>query len=191
MNLFAFSEKKCPAERKVYDMKYFIISYRLSAEDYSEYDKLYNKDYIRLRFKRLIPLYIVPVIICAFLDVQTAIIVGGMALFSFFLPFLGNSEFSRLRAESSIFKRESTVEFYDDHIVTRLLPDGNFRSETEKHYGFDKIHRILESNNSFYFTFKDNSLLVIPKKYIGQDEYTMIRNLIENLFRNKYLFIQY
>ena len=171
-------------------MKYFSVSYRLTAEDYNEYDRLYNRDYIKLRFKRLIPLYVVPIIICAFMDLTTAIIVGVMALFSFILPFLGNREFSKLRAESSLFKRESTVEFYDNHIVTRLLPDGNFRSETEKHYGFDKINRIFESESSFYFTFKDNSLLVIPKRYIGQDEYTMIKNLIENLFRNKYLFLQ-
>lgn len=171
-------------------MKYFSVSYRLTAEDYNEYDRLYNRDYIKLRFKRLIPLYIVPIIICAFIELQTAIIVGVMALFSFILPFLGNREFSKLRAESSLFKRESTVEFYDNHIVTRLLPDVNFRSETEKHYGFDKINRILESETSFYFAFKDNSLLVIPKKYIGQEEYTMIKNLIENIFRNKYLFIQ-
>ncbi len=171
-------------------MKYFSISYRLTAEDYNEYDRLYNRDYIKLRFKRLIPLYIVPVIICAFIELQTAIIVGVMALFSFILPFLGNREFSKLRGESSLFKRESTVEFYDNHIVTRLLPDENFKSETEKHYGFDKVNRVLESEGSFYFAFKDNSLLVIPKKYIGQEEYTMIKNLIENLFRNKYLFLQ-
>lgn len=171
-------------------MKYFTLSYRLNAEDYNEYDKIYNRDYAKLRFKKIIPLYIVPVIICAFLDVQTAIIVGAMALFSFFLPFLGNREFSSLRAESSIFKRETTVEFYDNHIVTRLLPDNNFKSETEKHYGFDKVNRILESEKAFYFVFKDNSLLVIPKKYIGQQEFIMIKNLIENLFRNKYLFLE-
>ncbi len=171
-------------------MKYFTLSYRLSAEDYKEYDKLYNSDYIKLRFKRLIPLYIVPVIICAFMDLKTAIIIGVMALFSFILPFLGNREFSKLRGESSLFKRESTVEFYDNHIVTRLLPDGNFKSETEKHYGFNKINRILESETTIYFAFSDNSLLVIPKKYVGQEEYTMIKNLIENLFRNKYLFLQ-
>ena len=171
-------------------MKYFSLSYRLSCDDYKEYDKLYNRDYVRLRFKRLIPLYIVPVIICSFFDLQTAIIVGIMAVFSFILPFLGNREFSKLRAESSLFKREQTVEFYDNHIVTRLIPDGKFRSETEKHYGFDKVNRILESETNFYFTFTDNALLVIPKKYTSQDEYTMIKNLIENLFRNKYLFIQ-
>lgn len=171
-------------------MKYFTLSYRLNEADYREYDKIYNRDYIRLRMKRLLPVYLIPVVISAFLDVQTAIIIAVMALFSFILPFLGNKEFSALRAESAVFKRETTVEFYDNHIVTRLLPDGNFRSETEKHYGFDKVNRILESETTFYFAFKDNSLLVIPKRYISQDEYTMIKNLIENLFRNKYLFIQ-
>ena len=176
-------------ERKVCNMKYFSVSYRLTAEDYNEYDRLYNRDYIKLRFKRLIPLYVVPIIICAFMDLTTAIIVGVMALFSFILPFLGNREFSKLRAESSLFKRESTVEFYDNHIVTRLLPDGNFRSETEKHYGFNKINRIFESESSFYFTFKDNSLLVIPKKYVGQDEYTMTFFLDEGEWVSSVIYI--
>ena len=76
-------------------MKYFTLSYRLTAEDYEEYDRLYNRDYIKLRLKRLIPLYIVPVIVCAFIELQTAIIVAVMALFSFILPIIGNSVFSR------------------------------------------------------------------------------------------------
>lgn len=171
-------------------MKYFTLSYRLTAEDYEEYDRIYNRDYIKLRLKRLVPLYIVPVIVCAFIELQTAIIVAVMALFSFILPIIGNSVFSKQRGESSIFKRESTVEFYDNHIVTRLLPDGSFKSETEKHYGFDKINRILESDACFYFIFKDNSLLVIPKKYINEEQYTMIKNLIENLFISKYFYLQ-
>lgn len=171
-------------------MKYFTLSYRLTTEDYEEYDRLYNRDYIKLRLKRLIPLYIVPVIVCAFIELQTAIIVAVMALFSFILPIIGNSVFSKQRGESSIFRRESTVEFYDNHIVTRLLPDGSFKSHTEKHYDFDKINRILESEGSFYFIFKDNSLLVIPKKYINEEQYTMIKNLIENLFISKYFYLQ-
>ncbi len=171
-------------------MKYFTLSYRLTAEDYNEYDKIYNRDYIKLRLKRLIPLYIVPVVICAFMDFKTAIIVGVMALFSLIIPILGNNVFSRLRRESSLFKRESTVDFYDNHIVTRLLPDSSFKSYTEKHYGFDKINRILESESYLYFAFKDNSLLVIPKRFVSQEQYTMIKNLIENLFKSKYFYLQ-
>ncbi len=171
-------------------MKYFTLSYNLTAEDYSEYDKIYNRDSVRLRLRRMLPLYAVPVIICFFLDLQTAVIIATMAVISFVLPYIGNKEFSKCRADSSIFKRATTVDFYDNHIVTRLLPDSNFKSETEKHYGFDKINRILESETTFYFAFSDNSLLVIPKKYINEEQYTMIKNLIENLFRNKYFYLQ-
>lgn len=171
-------------------MKYFTLSYNLTAEDYTEYDKIYNRDSVKLRLRRMLPLYVVPIIICFFLDVQTAIIIATMAVISFILPYIGNKEFSKCRADSSIFRRATTVEFYDNHIVTRLLPYGNFKSETEKHYGFDKIQRILESETTVYFAFSDNTLLLIPKKYINEEQYTMIKNLIENLFRNKYFYLQ-
>lgn len=172
-------------------MKYFSLSYKLSAADYDEYDKIYNRDATKLRLRRLLPVYAIILIVGSFSDLLTTLLfLIFMTLTSSLIPILINKEFSKARADSTTFKKAMTVEFYDNHIITRLLPDENLRSETEKHYGFDKINRILESETAFYFAFSDNSLLVIPKKYVGQEEHTMIKNLIENLFRNKYLFLQ-
>ena len=161
-----------------------------TAEDYNEYDKIYNRDSMRLRLRRLLPLYAIPIVLCSFFDLQSAFIIAIMAVVSFVLPFMGNKGFIKLREDSMIFKRETTVEFYDNHIVTKLLPDFQHKSQTEKHYGFDKINRVLESETNFYFAFSDNSLLIIPKRFISEEEFIMIKNLIENLFRNKYLFLQ-
>ena len=79
-----------------------------------------------------------------------------------------------------------TIDFYDNHIVVNYEPNEYVRSYSEKHYGFDVVQNILESTENIYFAFKDNSLLIIPKAVLDSEKYTMISNLIENLFKNKY-----
>ncbi len=171
-------------------MKYFSISYRLSTEDYREYDKIYNRDVLKLRMKRM-ALPIIFMIICiAFVDVKSLPLFLVLISSPIIVSFLISNNFSKCRNNSLIFKREMTVDFYDNHIVTRLLPGESFKSSGEKHYGFDKIIRILESDTNFYFFFRDNSLLIVPKRYVDTEQYEMIKNLIDNLFRDKYFFLQ-
>ena len=79
-----------------------------------------------------------------------------------------------------------TIDFYDDHFVVSYEGNENVKSHSEKHYGFQMIQNILESSENIYFAFNDNSLLIIPKVILDSEKYTMISNLIENLFKNKY-----
>ncbi len=170
-------------------MKYFTLSYSLTTQDYREYDSIYINELLKMKLKKSF-LYLIPVVLCAFLDFSTAIIVAVMALLSFLLPIISCNEFSIRRNRSFVFDRETTVEFYDDHIVTYLLPCDKYKSQTQVHYGFDKVGRVLESEKNFYFMFKDNTMVIIPKRAVGEQEYTMIKNLIDNLFSNKYFFFQ-
>ncbi len=171
-------------------MKYFSLSYRLSAEDYREYDKIYNRDVLKLRMKRLALPIICVIIFNAFINIKSLPLTIALISSPIIVSFLISNNFLKCRNNSLIFKRELTVDFYDNHIVTRLLPGENFKSSSEKHYGFEKIVRILESDTNFYFFFRDNSLLIVPKRYVEAEQYEMIKNLIENLFRNKYFFLQ-
>ena len=79
-----------------------------------------------------------------------------------------------------------TVDFYDNHIVVSYEPNETIKSYSEKHYGFHMVQNILESRENIYFAFNDNSLLIIPKAVLDEERYTMISNLIENLFKYKY-----
>ncbi len=171
-------------------MKYFSLSYRPNVEDYREYDKIYNRDLLKLRMKRFALPIIFMIIFTAFLDIKSLPLFIVLIFSPIIISLLISNNFSKGRKNSLIFKREMTVDFYDNHIVTRLLPDENFKSEIEKHYGFDKIIRILESDTNLYFFFRDNSLLIVPKRYVGAEQYEMIKNLIENLFKNKFYFLQ-
>lgn len=169
-------------------MKYFTLSYSLSKNDYKEYDSIYLKDLLKINLKRL-PIYVIPVVLALFVDIYATYMLAVLMVLSILLPIVLNLRYSKQREGSFIFSREMTVDFYADHIVTRLLPSGKFNSTTESHYGFDKVAKILESDNYFYFIFRDSTVLLIPKAALGESEYEMIKNLVDNLFRSKYLFI--
>lgn len=172
-------------------MKYFSVKMRLSKEDYKQYDKIYFTDSLKISFKRIGFIFFIGAIIYAFLDLYLAVSAFAYGLVVMLVPLLVNREFiSKTRDKSEMFSREMTVEFYDNHLRLMLLPDEKHRSYNEKHYGFDTITKILESNENFYFTFKDNTMLLIPKRFMDKEGFEMTKNLIANLFINKYQFIK-
>lgn len=169
-------------------MKYFSLSYMLSEKDYSDYEKIVFKGSLIMSAKKMLLPFIIIVGMLFFMDT-----VGVFAVLSFwcvlliFIPQIINKEFShKTRKNSKLLKRMMTVDFYDNHIVVSYEANENVRSYSEKHYGFQMIQNILESSKNIYFAFNDNSLLIIPKAVIDTEKYTMISNLIENLFKNKY-----
>ena len=168
-------------------MKHLSLSYMLSEKDYSDYEKIVFKGTIVLAIKRMIIPFCLIVGMCFFID--TLFIIPAITYFaiSVLIPQIINREFShKTRKNSKLLKRMMTIDFYDNHIVVNYEPNEYVRSYSEKHYGFDVVQNILESTENIYFAFKDNSLLIIPKAVLDSEKYTMISNLIENLFKNKY-----
>ena len=134
----------------------------------------------------IIPLCIM-IAVSLFMDVQFLIPAIVYFVISLIIPQILSREFShKTRKNSNLLKRMMTVDFYDNHIVVSYEGNENIKSHSEKHYGFQMIQNILESRENIYFAFSDNSLLIIPKAVIDSERYTMISNLIENLFRHKY-----
>ena len=168
-------------------MKYFSLSYMLSEKDYSEYEKIVFKGSLIMSAKRMILPFFLVVGMCIFMD--SLFIISALTYFalSIIIPQLVNREFShKTRKNSNLLKRMMVVDFYDNHIVVSYEPNEIVRNHSEKHYGFDSVQNVLESRENVYFAFKDNSLLIIPKAILDTERYTMISNLIENLFKNKY-----
>ena len=168
-------------------MKYFSLSYMLSEKDYSEYEKIIFKGSIIMSAKKMLISFVLVVGMCIFMD--SLFIISALTYFalSLIIPQIINREFShKTRKNSKLLKRMMTVDFYDNHIVVSYQGNENIRSHSEKHYGFQMVQNILESRENIYFAFSDNSLLIIPKVIIDEEKYTMISNLIENLFKYKY-----
>ena len=168
-------------------MKYFSLSYMLSEKDYSDYEKIVFKGSLIMFAKKMIIPFAFIVVMCLFMDAVFIISPLVCLAFTFIISQLTNREFShKTRKSSKLLKRMMTVDFYDDHFVVSYEGNENIRSHSEKHYGFQMLQNILESSENFYFAFNDNSLLIIPKVILDNERYTMIRNLIENLFKHKY-----
>ncbi len=168
-------------------MKYFSLSYALTEKDYSDYEKIVFKGSVILSMKRMLLPFILIVAACLFMD--SLFIISALVYFalSILIPQMVSREFShKTRKNSKLLRRMMNVDFYGDHLVINYIPNEAVRSYSEKHYGFDVVQNILESTENIYFAFKDNSLLIIPKAVLDNEKYTMISNLIENLFKNKY-----
>ena len=52
---------------------------------------------------------------------------------------------------------------------------------------FDKLENIFDVNDAFIFSFKNESGINIPKRVLTPEQTEMIYNLVDNLFKNKYL----
>ena len=169
-------------------MKYFSLSYMLTEKDYSDYEKIVFKGMLIMSAKKMILPFIIILGMLFFMDiVGTLIVLAFWGVNLLIIPQVINREFShKTRRNSNLLKRMMMVDFYDNHIVVSYVPNEIVRSHSEKHYGFDRVQNILESRENIYFAFNDNSLLIIPKSILDNERYTMISNLIENLFKNKY-----
>ena len=168
-------------------MKYFSLSYMLSEKDYSDYEKIVFKGSVVISLKRMVIPLCIMIAVSLFMDVQFLIPAIVYFVISLIIPQILSREFShKTRKNSNLLKRMMIVDFYDNHIVVSYEGNENIKSHSEKHYGFQMIQNILESRENIYFAFSDNSLLIIPKAVIDSERYTMISNLIENLFRHKY-----
>lgn len=90
-------------------------------------------------------------------------------------------------SESKLSKRPVTIDFYGDHIVYRYNPTEKFKGNFEKHYAFNKVTNVIDSSNAIAFAFGEADTVLIPKRALDSEKNMMISNLIENLFKNKFI----
>lgn len=175
-------------------MKYFSLTYPLKLQDYNSYKKIAQKSIMSARLKRLI----FPVLLMAGLcfysvynkDYDSILIYVLILLLSLTgLAYVNKSNRLSEKTMSAYMKKEITVDFYDDHFVVQNHPDQYSKSFSERHYGFDTVIGVAEAEEHFYFIFKTNNILIIPKRILDEEKLGMIKNLIENLFSKIYRFI--
>lgn len=171
-------------------MKYFSLSFKLDEHDYQNYNRILTKAILLSKAKFfLLPVIAIIVGLSIFdiLDVYSAIIMALIAPVFLFTTVLLNKEYYRVTfKKSKIIKRYLTVDFYDDHIEEKYTPDEYMNGYTERHYSFKDVLHIAESKENFFFLLNDNTMLNIPKRALNEETYGMIKNLINNLFSNKF-----
>ena len=107
------------------------------------------------------------------------------------MPFVANSiyrySFISSTHKGKMIKRPVTVEFYADHLVYVLESDFNYKGIFQRHYGFDSLQQIYDFPGVFIFLFKNEGGVTIPKRAMNEDQISMVYNLVDNLFKNKYI----
>lgn len=171
-------------------MKYFSLNYSLTPEDYESYYKLIFKSAMSLRLRRIaLPLLFMLCIVAysVYNREYTSIVFYVMVtLISFTGLFYATRGRGKADKDSVYIRKPMTVDFYDDHIVIKNYPDQYTKSHGERHYGFDTVAGIAENEGYFYFLFKSNNILIIPKNVLDEEKNEMIKNLISNLFMKIY-----
>ena len=135
-------------------MKYFSVSYFLTAEDYSSYSKNGIKATNIFRMKKmLIPMML---FICmGFIEKTAFLFLPILLVISFVVPFILDKDYmNSLYKNSSILKKEMTVDFYENHFVVSTKEDEISKSSSEKHYGFEWVISVMENSDYFYFIFR-------------------------------------
>lgn len=169
-------------------MKNFSIDFSLTKSDYKNFYKTINKSLLLQRLK-------FTAIALTVTFILTAINLYSLAVTSFFLMFIlffigdiiNRIYIMRMNDRSRIGKRKTTVDFYNDHFEIINYPDEYFKGKSERHYPLDTVKMVLENDNYVYFKLEDYTTLIIPKRYIQKEEYTKIRNMIDNLYPDRFL----
>ncbi len=175
-------------------MKHFSLEYYLTPEDFKIYKKLARKSVIASKLKNLIFAIILIAVFSGFVIVDSDFVSVPMYLMIFAISVtayltVSTGETKEMEEKSLLLKKKMYVDFYSDHFVVNTHPDEFSKSYSEKHYGFDKVMSAVETEGYFYFTFTTNNILIIPKRALTGEQYGMIKNLIENLFADKYRMI--
>lgn len=83
-------------------------------------------------------------------------------------------------------KTDISVEFFEDHIVEKNI-GGETKIEFENHFPLEAITNIVETDKQYAFFVSAMEAIIIPKRVMSEEDKQKIKNLIDNLFSDKYI----
>ena len=172
-------------------MKYFSLSFTTEKQDYEFYYKDFGKGLAINQIRKSV----LSAVFCLFM---IAMLITGETLsyivpvvFVFivtcFMPLVYSKKISVSLLDSRSSRKLNRYDFYADHIEIHSLPDEKSASSTEKHLKMNGFTSVAESGTNFYFSYMNEKMLIIPKRVLDAEKYTMIKNLIDNYFSDVYM----
>lgn len=173
-------------------MKYFSLSYKAEKSDYQNYYRDFRKANLINQFKRTAfsLIFAVMITVCFLTSELIGFIVPlvFILLVSFFMPLVYSKRISIDSLFSKCSQKENRYDFYADHIEIHYS-DEEIKMTAEKHLEMRGFTAVAESNSNFYFSYKNDRMLIIPKRVLNEETYAMIKNLIKNYFSDIYMTI--
>ena len=171
-------------------MKYFSISFFSDKKDVPKQNFLFDISIFQNPAMKM--RIIITIAFAAMMFMMSNASVAAFMIISFLaIPAITSSVYNNSYLssiyKSKTMKRPVTVDFYGDHLVFTLERDLFYKGKSERHMPFDKLENIFDFNDAFIFSFKNESGINIPKRVLTPEQTEMIYNLVDNLFKNKYL----
>ena len=167
-------------------MKSISLNFTPLPEETSEYMRSSEMPYLKIRIKRML----VPFLICcvAGLLIDYYICICSLCFFAvnIITSAIINRNSIRELEKSPVAVRNQTVDFYEDHIELMYNPGSGFKGTTVKHIPVSTVLFVAECNNTITFITKNAGAISIPKRILQGEDEEKIRNLIENLYSDKY-----
>lgn len=85
-----------------------------------------------------------------------------------------------------ILDKENQLEFYNDHLVEKVLPSYEGAYESEIHVPFEKILNITETDEMFLFFLTPIEAIGVPKKFFTKEDRVKLFHLIDNVFSTRF-----
>lgn len=168
-------------------MSEITLDFRLTLEDMMDFGSLN----LKVTNKRLIMIYCLLIITNLILgvvgkDPVFVFLCIGWLVLAVTIPMLNKRKAKKIYSKSYLLNHDMHIEFYQDHIVTRLLPNEQSKTEGEVHYPLEVIMNITESDDNFFFFINPIMAVVMPKRAMSEEDRRKLFNLISNRFSDKF-----
>ena len=169
-------------------MRIFSVSFRVTKEDYKKFYSTINKSMNVQRLKLLAIMLTISGVLAVLNFYSLAVSAFFLLFIFFFLGDVVNRVYIMKTNEKSLLaKRRTTIDFYSDHFELIYLPDELFKGKSERHYPLSSVKMVLENSEFFFFKLEDYTTIIMPKRDIDYEAYSKIKNMIDNLYPDKFL----
>ena len=168
-------------------MSEITLDYRLTLEDLLDFGSL-NLKVANKRFTIFYCLLIITNLFLAVINrnITFAFLCVGWLILAVLIPVINKNKVKKVYSKSVFLKHDIHTEFYQDHIVTNLLPSEQSKAQAEHHYPLEAIINITESDDNFFFFVSPIEGIVIPKRAMSEEDRKKIFYLISNRFSGKF-----
>ena len=168
-------------------MSEITLNFRLTTDDIVKYNNITGK-----RLYRIISIVFFAVAMFYIVDsiyTKTFSAVITAAFLVLFLVFVTNPVWSeylirRTYKNNFMLRQNTTVLFYQDHIVEKS-EDGS-KIMYEEHFPLEAIKSIIESKEHYLLFISPVQAIIIPKRAMNEEDREKMKNLILNIFSNRY-----
>lgn len=170
-------------------MSEITLKYKLTADDLVKFNFIALSR--KIRFQRIACLAAALIFgiefVVLFEDIVSAVLTAAVFLVAgLSYPAVLKAGIKKQHRSSKFTEHEIQLEFYNDHIVEKILPSERSGLCGENHFPFEKILNITESDELFMFFISPVEAIIAPKASMTPEDRRKLFCLINNVFSDRF-----